>query len=357
MGTMQSLIVDKMDKRFDELKNDIKEQLDQTAMKYIERSSETEQGIGDKNEDDDSQMGSNETKQESGDQYEDDDSQNQELEQVPEEDKQDKENRIGLNCEFCDFKTVKKRKLSKHINSKHPDKEKPLTCNYCDEKLKSMKDIKEHLQREHDRGKYPCDKCGETLIWKVSLKQHMNEKHSDNQQDFLEITSKTQHQRKTQDKKTKQIENQIRKKLYCHYWNRGFCEKDGLCQYVHEDSPYCKYGDECYTVKCGFYHSISPKPVPRRKEKNNPSTKDNQQEDSDYASDDDITENGKILTENDINQFQIEERTPITKNTPDFFKLTKQNLKTRETSFLIRQYGVQSPHQTKVVLPMFLKQE
>ena len=191
----------------------------------------------------------------------------------------------------------------------------------------------------------------------------MNEKHGKSKQDVsteatikkcLKVRQKLQQQ--TQYKKTKQNEDQMkRKKFYCHYWNRGFCEKDGLCQFVHENSPYCKYGDECYTVKCGFYHSISPKPVPRRKEKKNPSTKDNQQEDSDYASDDDITENGKILTENDIKQFQIEERTPITKNTPDFFKLTKQNLKTRETSFLIRQYGVQSPHQTKVVLPMFLK--
>ena len=127
----------------------------------------------------------------------------------------------------------------------------------------------------------------------------MNEKHSDNQQDFSEVTCKTQHQRKTQEKKTKQIETQILKKLYCHYWNRGFCEKVGVCQYVHEDSPYCKYGDECYTVKCGFFHSISPKLVARRKEKHNSSTKDNQQEDSDYASDDDLTENEKSLTEND----------------------------------------------------------
>ena len=87
-----------------------------------------------------------------------------------------------------------------------------------------------------------------------------------------------------------------RKKFYCHYWNRGFCEKDGLCQFVHENSPYCKYGDECYTVKCGFYHSISPKLVARRKQKHNPSTKDNQQEDSDYASDDNLTENNIGLT-------------------------------------------------------------
>ena len=67
--------------------------------------------------------------------------------------------------------------------------------------------------------------------------------------------------------------------------------------------------------------------------------------------------NTKIFLNQIKIEVQIEESTPITKNTPDFFKLTKQNLKTRETSFLIRQYGVQSPHQTKVVLPMFLKQE
>ena len=90
-----------------------------------------------------------------------------------------------------------------------------------------------------------------------------------------------------------------RKKFYCHYWNRGFCEKDGLCQFVHENSPICKYGDECYTVKCGFYHSISTKLVARRKKNHNPSTKDNQQEDSDYASDDNLTEN-----ENGLNKHE-----------------------------------------------------
>merc|ERR1712228_578993 len=117
------------------------------------------------------------------DKNEDDDSQNQFLEQILDKDKKDKENHIGFTCEFCDFKADKKKKLSKHVNSKHPDKEKPYTCNYCDEQLKSMKDIHEHLQRKHDRGKYPCDECGETLIWRISLKQHMNEKHGKSKQD------------------------------------------------------------------------------------------------------------------------------------------------------------------------------
>ena len=47
-----------------------------------------------------------------------------------------------FGCEFCDFKAGKKRKLNEHINSKHPDKERPFTCNYCDHKLKSRKEIK-----------------------------------------------------------------------------------------------------------------------------------------------------------------------------------------------------------------------
>ena len=70
-----------------------------------------------------------------------DDSQNQDLEQIPDEDRQDKENHIGFTCEFCDFKADKKKKLIKHVNSKHPDNKKPYTCNYCDEQLKSTKDI------------------------------------------------------------------------------------------------------------------------------------------------------------------------------------------------------------------------
>ena len=146
-NSMVNLVKKEVERRLAKFKDEINtpkkiEQVDQIANK--ERSSETEQRIPDRNEEDDSQ--------------------NQELEQILDEDKQDIENHIGFNCEFCDFKANKKTKLSKHVNSKHPDKEKPFTCNYCDEQLKSVKDIQEHLRRKHDRGKYPCDECGETLI-------------------------------------------------------------------------------------------------------------------------------------------------------------------------------------------------
>ena len=65
-------------------------------------------------------------------------------------------------------------------------------------------------------------------------------------------------------KKPVQMKNQIRKKWYCHYWNKGFCEKGMLCQYAHESSPFCKYGKDCRTNRCGFFHELSPELVARK---------------------------------------------------------------------------------------------
>ena len=107
---IKNLVKEELDKRIAEFKDEIntpkkREQLDQSAIK----DSETNNEIGDKTEENEC---------------------------------------FTFSCEFCDFKAGKKGKLNEHINSKHPDKERPFTCNYCDHKLKSRKEIKKHLQME-----------------------------------------------------------------------------------------------------------------------------------------------------------------------------------------------------------------
>ena len=169
-----------------------------------------------------------------------------------------------FGCEFCDFKAGKKRKLNEHINSKHPNRERPFNCNYCDHKLKSRKEIRKHLQIEHGKGKYSCDKCGQSSVWKVNLRQHMAEKHNENQRDTqTKVRDRPKHQQQIQ-MRPEQYENQNRKKRYCHYWNKGFCEKGVFCQYAHESSPFCKYGKDCRTYRCGFFHKLSPELVARK---------------------------------------------------------------------------------------------
>merc|ERR1712001_571662 len=83
---------------------------------------------------------------------------------------------------------------------------------------------------------------------------HMAEKHNENQRDTqTKVRDRPEHH-----------ENQNRKKRYCHYWNKGFCEKGVFCQYAHESSPFCKYGKECRTYRCGFFHKLSPELVARK---------------------------------------------------------------------------------------------
>ena len=91
----------------------------------------------------------------------------------------------------------------------------------------------------------------------------MAEKHNENPRD-TQTKLRSKHQRQIQLKRPEQLENQTRKKWYCHYWNKGFCEKGVLCQYAHEYSPFCKYGKDCRTYRCGFFHKLSPELVARK---------------------------------------------------------------------------------------------
>ena len=245
--SMKIMVKEEISRGIAELKNELNkktlEQRDESEIKNRERISKSDEEVEDKNEGN---------------------SMNEISDQPKNSENQDKECST-FDCEFCDFKAGKKRKLNEHINSKHQDKERPFTCNYCDHKLKSRKEIKKHLQIEHGKGKYSCEKCGQLSVWKVNLKQHMAEKHNGNTQDTqtkLRNTPKPHQQ--IQMKRPVQMKNQIRKKWYCHYWNKGFCEKGMLCQYAHESSPFCKYGKDCRTNRCGFFHELSPELVARK---------------------------------------------------------------------------------------------
>merc|ERR1712020_557123 len=93
----------------------------------------------------------------------------------------------------------------------------------------------------------------------------MAEKHNGNAQDTQTKLRNTEKQnQQIQMKRPVQMENQIRNKRYCHYWNKGFCEKGVFCQYAHESSPFCKYGKDCRTYRCGFFHKLSPELVARK---------------------------------------------------------------------------------------------
>ena len=95
----------------------------------------------------------------------------------------------------------------------------------------------------------------------------MAEKHNENPRDTqTKVRDRPKHQQQIQ-LRPEQSENHNRKKRYCHYWNKGFCEKGVFCQYAHESSdssPFCKYGKDCQTYRCGFFHKLSPELVARK---------------------------------------------------------------------------------------------
>ena len=43
---------------------------------------------------------------------------------------------------------------------------------------------------------------------------------------------------------------------FCIFWNRGKCDYGISCKYLHEESPECRYQENCYRKEsCRFFHS------------------------------------------------------------------------------------------------------
>ena len=89
---------------------------------------------------------------------------------------------------------------------------------------------------------FSCDQCKYESIIENNLIEHLKNKHE---------KSKLLNDEKN--RKPSKYEDYRNGKL-CIFWNHGFCRKEDLCEFVHEEIPACFHQEHCRKEKCPFYH-------------------------------------------------------------------------------------------------------
>src|SRR5699024_9180677 len=88
-----------------------------------------------------------------------------------------------LRCDFCDYKTFDKYHLKEHIHRKHTSCEDTewLNCTQFNYKTKIRVDLNRHVRKHtvSNRGKFICEHCEYVTISKRDLKRHILYKHTD----------------------------------------------------------------------------------------------------------------------------------------------------------------------------------
>lgn len=97
-------------------------------------------------------------------------------------------------CHKCDYKTVDKYNLRKHLNV-HSD-QKPYSCNYCKSSFSSSAGLNHHTIRIHNREKpYECNKCDSKFTTNTELKIHLRVHTEDKPYECFVCHSKFRHSR------------------------------------------------------------------------------------------------------------------------------------------------------------------
>ena len=83
-----------------------------------------------------------------------------------------------LQCDDCDYKTVRKDMLKNHKMVVHQGIKFP--CDKCSYKASHKSHLNRHVQSVHDGVRYPCDQCEFKATQQVHLREHKHARHSDN---------------------------------------------------------------------------------------------------------------------------------------------------------------------------------
>ena len=121
--------------------------------------------------------------------------------------------------------------------------EETFNCDKCNFKTNIKDQLQSHVVNIHEvHTLEKCKECDYKTPFIVNLKMHMDEVHSQPRPANMGETGGYN-----------QKENNGKK--YCRYWNRGYCQHDNGCVFLHEDAPECYYGDRCSNKwNCSFFH-------------------------------------------------------------------------------------------------------
>ena len=82
---------------------------------------------------------------------------------------------VEFLCDMCDFRTVHRSGLSRHIKSVHEGIKYP--CPQCDYQAPLKGALRRHIKSTHEGIKYPCPLCDYQATQKGNLKAHINSAH------------------------------------------------------------------------------------------------------------------------------------------------------------------------------------
>ena len=168
-----------------------------------------------------------------------------------------------LNMELNEVKTNFEDLMEKYVDlnnkyekimkmlEEHSIVKEKFNCDKCEAECDTEKSLKKHKQINHvEKGKFKCEVCEWEFNAKWKYEGHIKtcEKNSCDQCD---------NSFKTTDILNKHIQIAHDKiKIYCHYFNNDDdCPFNEDCVFLHEDSPQCKYGDQCERNLCMFQHN------------------------------------------------------------------------------------------------------
>ncbi|XP_018398123.1 PREDICTED: zinc finger protein 813, partial [Cyphomyrmex costatus] len=92
-------------------------------------------------------------------------------------------------CELCEFKSVKKENLTRHVRSVHRNGERFKSnknlytggvshkCGTCNKEFKKKWELNRHVRTHTGEKPYQCEICKRKFGYKSTLKRHMNAKH------------------------------------------------------------------------------------------------------------------------------------------------------------------------------------
>jgi len=86
------------------------------------------------------------------------------------------EERVVKACNQCDYESMDKRTLKKHVKYVH-GKVVTYSCDKCNFRSTWTKCILRHIKSVHENITYPCLKCNYTTKWKANLVRHMKSNH------------------------------------------------------------------------------------------------------------------------------------------------------------------------------------
>ena len=93
--------------------------------------------------------------------------------------KEGKHEGISYLCDQCDYKTLKKSLLKRHMIVMHGDVDLPCGVGNCDFKTRSKKTLKMHKEVNHEGIRYACQECGFRAKRPNHLKDHMESLHGE----------------------------------------------------------------------------------------------------------------------------------------------------------------------------------